>query len=267
MTTSQPLLIEESAGVLWLTLNRHDALNALNRPLAEELLKSIEVARSSDSCRVIVLSGSGRAFCAGDDISGVQAYLDGNRSDDSVATDRNDGFALYLRIAQAMRLCPKPIIAAVNGVAYGAGAELLCAADLRCMTSSASIGSGLVNIGAMGNVAMMTSIIGEARAFEIYLTGRAVDSSEALRIGLVHYVYKDGAFATEVANLAESIGRKPTKVISFQKKLMNECRGKSFAERIVLQDEYHRLCFAECDDSREGAKAFLEKRPANFSGH
>ncbi len=253
-------------GVLWLRLNRPAALNAIDRTLGERLIAAVDRARRDDAVRVIVLIGTGRAFCAGDDIAGLEAFLRGETTNDRAAVDRHDGTALYLRLAQAMILCPKPVVAAVNGLSFGAGTEVLCAADLRCVARGARIGSSLVNIAEVGNAALLGAVVGSARAFEIFLSGRAVASDEALAIGLASHVFDDETFERDVEALALRLAAGPTKVIALQKKLRNACEGASLLERIGLQDEAHRVCYLEIEDAKEGAAAFLEKRPARFSG-
>lgn len=266
LSTASCLIESCSDGVLWLRLNRPAALNAIDRTLGELLIGAVDRARRDDDVRAIVLIGTGRAFCAGDDIAGLEAFLRGETANERSAVDQHDGTALYLRLAQAMILCPKPVVAAVNGLAFGAGTEVLCAADMRCMAKSARVGSSLVNIAEVGNAALLGAVVGSSRAFEIFLSGRAVASDEALAIGLASYVFEDDEFEREVEALARRLAEGPTKVIALQKKLRNACEGRSVLERIGLQDEAHRVCYLEIEDAKEGAAAFLEKRPAQFSG-
>lgn len=260
------LLKRQGDGVLWLRLNRPDVLNAIDRPLGFKLLAALEQARNDEQVRAVVLTGEGRAFCSGDDIGGLSAFLQGDYDSQSAAVDPHDRGALYLRIAIGMVQYPKPIIAAINGVCFGAGAELACAADLRCMARSARIGSGLVKIGEVGHAAFMGAVVGSARAFEIYVAGRAVGADEALAIGLVHHVFEDAEFEARVTELALRLAQMPTRVIGLQKRLRNECEGRSLVERALIQDEAHRRCMAEMADAREGALAFLEKRTPQFTG-
>jgi enoyl-CoA hydratase/carnithine racemase len=261
-----PLIAEQRDSVLWLRLNRPESLNAIDRKLGFALIAAIAEAADEKVVRAIVLTGTGRAFCAGDDIAGLQAFLQGDAHHASAAVDPSDRNTLYLRLATAMVRCPKPIIAAINGVAFGAGTEVLCAADLRCTARSARIGSGLAKIGAVGNAAFLGAVIGSARAFEIYVSGRAVDAAEALAIGLVNYVFDDASFAQDVNELAQRIAALPTRVVALQKKLRNDCTGHSLEQRALMQEEAHRVCMNQFEDAREGATAFIEKRAPRFSG-
>lgn len=264
MSTS--LLQQRHDGVLWLRLNRPDVLNAIDRRLGLDLIAAIERARIDPQVRAIVMIGEGRAFCSGDDIEGLRAYLAGDIDSDRAAVDPHDHNALYLRAAIAMVQCPKPVIAAINGACFGAGAELACAADIRCMSRSAKIGSGLVKIGEVGHAAFMGAVVGATRAFEIFVSGRAVGAEEALTIGLTHHVFDDGEFEASVAAMAQRLAQMPTRVIGLQKELRNACEGRSLVERALLQEEAHRRCFSEMADAREGAMAFLEKRKPRFTG-
>ena len=264
--TQGALMESLDEGVLWLRLNRPRALNAIDRGLGERLIAAFDTARRDPAVRAIVIIGTGRAFCAGDDMIALEAFLRGETAPEDAAVDRYDGTALYLRLAQAMILCPKPVVAAVNGLAFGAGTEVLCAADIRCIARSARIGSSLVNIAEVGNAALLGAIVGSARAFEIFVSGRAVDSAEALAIGLASYVFDDETFVHDVGALASRLAKAPTQVIALQKKLRNACEGRSLVDRMALQDEAHRVCYLEIEDAKEGAAAFLEKRPAQFSG-
>lgn len=263
---STKLLKQLDEGVLWLRLNRPDVLNAIDRQLGLELVAAIEQARIDPQVRAIVLTGEGRAFCSGDDIEGLRAYLAGDLDSERAAVDPHDHNALYLRAAIAMVQCPKPVIAAINGACFGAGAELACAADVRCMARSAKVGSGLVKIGEVGHAAFLGAVVGATRAFEIYVSGRAVGADEALTIGLTHHVFDDGEFHEQVAVMARRLAKMPTRVIGLQKELRNACEGRSLVERALLQEEAHRRCFSEMEDAREGAMAFLEKRKPQFTG-
>lgn len=263
---SVPLLTQQHEGVLWLRLNRPEVLNALDRRLGQELIAALERARYDDEVRAIVLTGEGRAFCSGDDIGGVKAFLEGDWDHASAAIDVHDRSALYLRAAIAMVQCPKPIVAAINGACFGAGTELACAADIRCIARTARIGSSLVRIGEVGHAAFLGAVVGASRAFEIYVSGRVVSPDEALSIGLAHHVFDDAQFGEAVAALARQLAELPTRVIGLQKKLRNDCEGRSLIERALIQEQAHRRCMSEMADAREGALAFLEKRPPRFTG-
>lgn len=260
------LQVRRDGGVLWLTMNRPAALNAIDRILGLELLKAFHAAERDDDVRAVVLTGSGRAFCAGDDIAGLKAFLEGDFDHERAAVDPTDKSSLYMRVAQLMTRCPKPVIAAVNGLSFGAGTELACAADVRCMARSAAIGSGLVKIAQLGNAAYLGHVVGHARAFEIFATGRAVGADEALAIGLATHVFEEGEFMDGVAALADRLANGPTRIIAMQKKLLAASEGRNLDARAMLQEAAHQTCFFETEDAREGASAFIENRKPTFTG-
>ena len=262
----KPVLVRHTDGVTWLTFNRPEALNAIDRDLGLMVNAAFREAEQDDAVRAIVITGKGRAFCAGDDIQGLKAFLDRDYNHPMAAVDPSDRASLYLRLTAMMTRCPKPVIAAINGLSFGAGTEIACAADIRCMSSTAQIGSSLVNIAQVGNAAYLSRVVGQAHAFEIYATGRALDAAEAKQIGLVRYVYEEDGFQSEVSALAERLAKGPTRVIGMQKKLLNDCEGRDANARLALQEAAHQTCFFEAEDAREGAKAFFEKRRPDFTG-
>ncbi|MEN5114945.1 enoyl-CoA hydratase-related protein [Brevundimonas diminuta] len=262
-----PILIEHLENdVLWLTLNRPEVLNAIDRDLGLRLLETIRRAGADTAVRAIVLTGAGRGFCAGDDIAGLKGFLEGDFDHPKAAVDPVDRSSLYLLITAAMKAAPKPVIAAINGATFGAGCELACAADIRCMSRSARIGSGLVNIGQLGTAAYLPQVIGSARAFEIYATGRSVDAEEALSIGLVTQVFEDEDLLSSVGALATKLAAGPTRVLGLQKGLLDACESRPLMERVALQERAHQVCFFETMDAKEGARAFIGKRPPLFRG-
>ncbi|MEM6339661.1 MAG: enoyl-CoA hydratase/isomerase family protein, partial [Pseudomonadota bacterium] len=197
--TDKPVIVTKKGSVTWLILNRTDALNAIDQELGLALNAAFREAEQDDAVRAIVITGNGRAFCAGDDIVGLGAFLERNFEHPRAAVDPSDRSSLYLRLTAMMTRCPKPVIAAINGLSFGAGTEIACAADIRCISSKAKIGSSLVNIAQVGNAAYLSRVVGLSHAFEIFVTGRALGADEAKNIGLVHYVYEEGAFEERVS--------------------------------------------------------------------
>ncbi|MEM1134018.1 MAG: enoyl-CoA hydratase-related protein [Pseudomonadota bacterium] len=265
-TGQSPVIVRRDGAIVWLIFNRPEALNAIDRDLGLAVNAAFREAEQDDSVRAIVVTGTGRAFCSGDDIEGLKAFLNRDYTHPRAAVDPSDRASLYLRLTAMMTRCPKPVIAAINGFSFGAGTEIACAADIRCMSSTAQIGSKLVNIAQIGNAAYLSRVIGLSRAFEIFVTGRALDADEARDIGLVHYVYLEDDFEQSVAELAEKLANGPTKVIAMQKRLLNDCEGKDPNARLALQEAAHQICFFEAEDAEEGARAFFEKRAPDFKG-
>lgn len=252
------------AGVLRLVLNRPQRRNSLDRQLGMALLSALQAGARDAGVRAIVVTGTGSAFCAGDDIASLDAVFNGQTGEEPSIPGTGD--ALYLRIAETIIHCPKPVIAALNGDAVGAGSEIACAADLRIATDSARIGSGLVHIGQFGSAALLPRIVGISHATELYLSGRLATSAEALRIGLVHEVVADAQFADRVDELAQDLASRATKAIGLFKQARERAIGQPVEFALRLQDAYHLRCMTEVEDAIEGARAFLERRAPRFSG-
>lgn len=258
------LRVERRDHVLRLTLNRPARRNALDRATGTALLQAVQKAAADAGVRVVVLTGAGPAFCAGDDIATLDAMFAGRTGDEP--SMRETGDALYLRIAEAMIQCPKPVVAAINGAAAGAGAEIACAADIRIAAASARIGSGLVHIGQFGSAALLPRVVGPARATELYISGRLVPADEAARIGLVHEVVPDQELPARVDLLARELAGRATKAIGLFKEARERMYGQPVEFGLRLQDAYHTRCMTEVADAVEGARAFLERRPPRFEG-
>ena len=264
-TTTEVLRETLDDGVATITMNRPERRNGLDRELGLRLLESVLRAAESPAVRAIVLTGAGRAFCAGDDISGLGELVSGNRV--NTPSVQESGDAYYLRVCEALVQAQKPVIAGINGAAVGAGAEIACAADYRLATSCARIGSGLIKLGQVGNVVMMTRVVGPARATEIFLTGRLVEAGEAERIGLFDRVVSADAFSRELAVLAARLANGPTKTIGLFKELRERTWYQPAEFGLRLQDQYHaRCCGGEVDEGLEGPRAYLELRPPKFTG-
>ena len=182
MTTYDTLLVEQQQHVVYVTLNRPTALNALNTPLRRDLKQCFTDLQADPDVRVVVITGAGRAFCAGADIKEW-------REPTSVVEDRED--RLRLNFWQAMSRCEAPIIAAINGYALGGGCELAMCCDMRVASDQAQLGLTEVTLGIIpggGGTQRLPRLVGRGKALELILTGRRIDAPEALRLGLVEQV-------------------------------------------------------------------------------
>ncbi len=263
------LLERHYDGVAELTLNRPSRRNAFDYALGSALVRAIRRASIDPEVRVIVIRGSGSAFCAGDDIAILETMLlsDGPGTDlEAAAVVRETGDSLYLRIAEAVLQAPKPVLVAINGDSAGAGTELACAADLRIMREGARIGSALVKIGQLGHAALLPRVVGPSRATEMFLSGRMLDAEEAERIGLVHERVAAERFDERVEQIARDLADRPTRAVGLFKELRERALGLSAVDAARLQDVYHARCMDEVEDAVEGAKAFVEKRSPRFTG-
>jgi 2-(1,2-epoxy-1,2-dihydrophenyl)acetyl-CoA isomerase len=252
------LLEERDDGVDTLTLNRPEALNALNGQLRRELLAALTAARKDDSVRAVVITGAGRGFCTGADLRGGAAELDFRRV---VSSEYNP-------IIEAMRGLPKPIIAAVNGVAAGAGVSLALAADVVLAGESARFIPAFARIGLVpdsGLARVMVRALGRHRAFEILMGERQLGAVEARDLGLVAAVVPDGELADATRALAHRLAAGPTRGIGLTKRLLNASEDATLAEALASEAALQELA-GRTDDHAEGVSAFGEKRDPEFTG-
>jgi enoyl-CoA hydratase/carnithine racemase len=197
-----PVTLERPrAGVAVLTLNRPERLNAISVDMLDRLFVALDDIEADDSCRVVVMTGAGRGFCAGIDLREAAELMA-----TEAAAARGAGFA---RVAPRLRALPQPVVAAVNGPAVGAGFVLTLASDVRIAARSATFADGFVRVGLsaceMGISWLLARLIGASRAAEILLTGRTIDADEAERAGLVHRVVADGSALEFALELAEGM--------------------------------------------------------------
>jgi 2-(1,2-epoxy-1,2-dihydrophenyl)acetyl-CoA isomerase len=260
-----PLVIEErSEGVVTLRLNRPERLNAINVEMAQELVHSLIRAADDKTVRAIVLTGSGRAFCAGGDLGllrDARARHDTRELEDLVLAGKE--------ICLAIATMPKLVIAAVNGPAAGAGMSLALACDLRIASDQATFGQSFAQVGLypdFGATYFLPRLVGLSRASELFYTAEMLSASEAQRIGIVCTVYPPDQFENETRKLAEKIAAGPPLAYRDVKRTMiGEMRREleqALEEEIRLQIH----CFLS-EDCAEGLAAFFEKRRANFAGH
>jgi 2-(1,2-epoxy-1,2-dihydrophenyl)acetyl-CoA isomerase len=256
------LLAGRDGGVLTLTLNRPERLNSLDTPLLESLRAGFEEAAGDDTVRAVVLTGAGRAFCAGADLA--QPSLQGRGAGDSVRAHLRD---LYAPLITLMRSLDKPVLAAVNGVAAGAGMSLALACDLRIAAESASFLQAFVRIGLVpdaGSTYFLPRLVGMGRAMELALLGERIPAADALAAGLVNRVVPDAAFAEAAASLAAQLAAGP-RSLGMIKRALYASEAGDLAAQLDREAELQALA-AQTTDFAEGVTAFLEKRPARFTG-
>jgi len=262
----EEILFTVEDGVAWMRLNRPDKLNALTTRLAREALDALATARDDESIRCVVVTGEGRGFSAGQDLTeftGSAASGEGTTLD--VAEHLRSG---YNRMITSIVELPMPVIAGVNGVAAGAGLSLALACDLRLASDAARFLQAFVKIGLVpdsGGNWLLPRVVGFAKALELSITGDLVDADEALRIGLVHRVVPQAAFDDALRELAVRMAKGPTRAMGATKALMSE------SLRLTLTETLEREAIAQAElagshDFAEGVGAFLEKREANFTG-
>ena len=249
-------------GICTITLNRSDVLNAFNNTLTNELAQALKDASRNKDVRVVVITGSGRAFSSGQDLGDLkEKYVPGH-----VPHLGEDLQRRYNPIIKAIHSMEKPVIAAINGVAAGAGCSLALACDLRIASTDASFIEVFVNVGLIpdsGSTWTLPRLIGLGRAMELCCTGRKVDAEEALAIGMVNQVVPSDELDDAVQSMASRIASLPAKAISLTKRLLNQSYENDLAEQLS-QESYAQETAGRTHDHFEGVVAFIEKRKPNF---
>ena len=248
--------VEDSA--LWLTLNRAEAYNALTDELAATLAEALERAGTDDDVRVVVVTGSGAAFCAGADISGEHSH----ERFDASTMDRAS------RIIRAVTGLPKPVVAAVNGVAAGVGCSAALAADVVMAKESASFLLAFARIGLMpdgGATATVAASIGRARAMRMALLAEPLSAREAHAAGLIATVVPDDAFDAEVARVVRRLAAGPPLAFAATKKAVNAATLTEL-EAALEREKSGQIVLLGTADLAEGMRAFAEKRRPEFRG-
>lgn len=251
--------LQTTNDVTTITLNRPEKLNAFSGTMREDLLAAL---RRADG-RVVVITGAGRAFCAGGDVEAMS----------KLQKEKNvEAFRKLLdagrEIVTAIAALPQPVIAAVNGVAAGAGCNLALACDYRLASDGAKLGQTFVRIGIhpdWGGTWTLPRLVGTSRAMEIMMTGRMVDAAEALAIGMVDRVVPAAELAAETETLARAIAAGPPIAIQAIKRALAASRTNGLREQIDLESEHQLRAFASAD-AAEGMAAFFEKRAPSFTG-
>ncbi len=260
--TNSTVLVSHAGGVTKLTLNRPDKLNAFNRTMHLELRAGLEAAAADDTCRVIVITGAGRAFSAGQDLAD-SSVTQGGGIDAGSALEQ-----LYNPLIKLITGMEKPIIAAVNGVAAGASANIALACDLVYATKSASFLQAFMRIGLIpdaGGTYTLTQLLGPARARALSILAEPLPAEKAEAWGLIWKAVDDDKFEAEVMDVGQKLAAAPTYAIGLTKKAIASAMSNTLAQQLDLERDLQRLAGAS-PDAREGIAAFLEKRPARFTG-
>lgn len=249
--------------VATITLNRPEKLNAFGGTMREDLLAALRTVEKDDACRVVVITGAGRAFCAGGDVEFMAGL---QKSGDLVAFRKllDAGRDIVLQIAGMAR----PVIASINGVAAGAGCNLALACDYRIASDQAKLGETFVRIGLhpdWGGTWTLPRLVGRSRALELMMTGRMVDAAEALAIGMVDRVVPSSALGAEAAALAATIAAAPPIAVQGIKNALDRSGKQDLRAQLELESEIQLRAF-QSGDAAEGMAAFFEKRTAVFKG-
>ncbi len=245
-------------GVATLTLNRPEVLNALDSDLRRDLLAALKAAARDDDTRAVVITGAGRAFCAGADLRGGSGERDFRRV---LRTE-------YHPLIEAVRNLPKPVVASVNGVAAGAGMSLALAADVVIAAEEAKFVPAFLRIGLVpdsGLTRILVRALGRHRAMEILLGERQLSAAQAHAAGLVAAVVPAADLSRATGELAQRLASGPTRAIGLTKRLVNAAEDASLAEALAAEAALQDVA-GRTDDHAEGVAAFSEKRDPEFHG-
>ena len=256
--TYDTILVEAADGVATITLNRPDSLNALNSAMRRELLAAFKAAGRDDAVRAIVLTGAGRGFCSGADLRGGAT----ERAFRRVLADE------YNPLIVAIRDLPKPVIAAVNGVAAGAGVSLALACDLVHASEDARFILAFIRIGLVsdsGSTRALVRTLGRHRAAALIFSGEPLGAAEARAAGLINEVVPGEQLSATAQAAAARLAAGPTRAIGLAKRAINHAEDALLAESLATEAALQELA-GRSEDHAEGAAAFAEKREPRFVG-
>jgi 2-(1,2-epoxy-1,2-dihydrophenyl)acetyl-CoA isomerase len=255
------LLADTIGAVRVLTLHRPDRLNALTPELMDALIAAFDAAATDPRVRVVLLTGAGRGFCAGADLA--QNRLAVETPDLGAEIDRS-----YNPLVRRMRGMPKPVVAAVNGIAAGAGMNLALAGDIIIAATSASFTQAFVRIGLLpdaGGTYFLPRLVGDGRARALAMLGETITAAQAQSMGMIWQTFEDEVFATEALTIATNLAARPPQALAAMKQAFNASGANTLDAQLDLERDLQRA-LGKTADFAEGVRAFIEKRPAVFTG-
>lgn len=262
MTADSPVLVEQRAGYRVVTLNRPDKLNAFNEAMHQALRKAITDAEADEGCRALLLTGAGRGFCTGQDLSTRLA----KPGETIVLGETQDTY--YNPLVRKLRALPFPVVAAVNGIAAGAGANVALACDIVLAARSASFMQSFARVGLVpdaGGTWFLPRLVGDARARGLALLAEPLPAEKAEEWGLIWKCVDDAALAGEAQKLCEQFANAPTQGLALIKRALNASFDNTLDAQLDLERDLQRAA-SLMPDYAEGVRAFMEKRKPKFTG-
>jgi 2-(1,2-epoxy-1,2-dihydrophenyl)acetyl-CoA isomerase len=256
----EPVLLEIKDSIAFITLNRPEKLNSFNREMAFLLQEKLDECNSTKEIRCVYLTGNGNGFCAGEDLAEV---VDPNGP--GMQKILNEQFN---PIIKKIRNLEKPVVAAVNGVAAGAGANIALSCDIVVARQSASFIQAFSKIGLIpdsGGTYFLPRLIGWQKASAVMMLGDKISAEEAERLGMIYKVLADDLFEVESKKIAVTLSQMPTRGLWLTKKALNKSFKNSLKKQLELEDELQQQA-SNTNDFKEGVEAFMQKRNANFKG-
>lgn len=258
---NKSIILKIQNNIAWITLNRPEVFNSFNREMALLLQDTLDSCKKNEDIRALVITGNGKAFCAGQDLKEV------------TTPELNPGFKKILEehynpIILKIRKFNKPVIAAVNGVAAGAGANIALACDLVVADEKASFIQAFSKIGLIpdsGGTFFLPRLIGLQRASALMMLGDKITAKEAVQMGMIYKVFSSDNFDKEVLALATTLSKMPTRALGQIKELLNKSIYNSLEKQLSMESEYQ-IKAAESEDYSEGVAAFIDKRQPIFKG-
>jgi 2-(1,2-epoxy-1,2-dihydrophenyl)acetyl-CoA isomerase len=258
------ILVSAANGITTVTLNRPEKLNSFIGHMRRDLAEALEHAGSDRGIRVVIITGAGRAFCAGGDVAFMADLMQRHDSEE---------FARILgagrRVILAIRQMTKPVIAAVNGPASGAGANLAFACDLRVASTAATFSQSFLKVGLhpdWGGTFFLPRLVTPNKACELFFLGDSIDAAEAERLNIVNRVVAPAELEAATLELAERLRAAPPLALAAAKQAVYASEAADLEEMLRYETEAQLRCF-DSDDGHEGVRAFLEKREPHFTGH
>lgn len=254
------ILYEVDNNIAFITLNRPEKLNSINRPMSDELKDTLRFVKNDREVRCVVITGAGRAFCAGQDLAEAL-----EKSDEPLGETVRYSYNPLIR---AIRELPKPVVASVNGIAAGAGANLALCCDFVLAAEDASFIQSFSNIGLIpdsGGTFFLQRLVGLPRATALAMLGQKISAKEAREIGMIYDVCPSPELQEQTKKLAGRLAHMPTKGLGLTKKALNASFENDLEKQLKLEAELQSEA-GNTEDYQEGVKAFLEKRKPNFKG-